>query len=160
MLGMVIPSLTAIMFPKLSLAPRYRLDDESTWLQGIDPLRRYWIEVNGDETTVRVLPGLSAQDFHTFKQAILSFRGLEVGQEVTLPAEFGHELTIACVAENCYAVTDDSTAAPVLHLFDRESLESLLMTAHPDWQCAPQHLTLGRSRLTAAWGQSVAVKAA
>ncbi|NJL46683.1 MAG: hypothetical protein HC929_03245 [Leptolyngbyaceae cyanobacterium SM2_5_2] len=142
------------------LLPRYRLDDESPWLQGIDPLRRYWLAVNGDEATVRMLPGLSTQDFESFKQAIFGFRALEVGQELTLPADFGQQLTIACVAENCYAVTDDSTPAPLLHLFDREALESLLMTAHPDWQCAPQHLTLGRSLLAAAWGQSVAVKAA
>jgi hypothetical protein len=149
-----------IMFSQLSLAPRYRLDDESPWLQGIDPLRRYWVAVNGDETIVRILPGLSTASFDTFKRAIRGFRGLEVGQELTLPAELGEHLTIACVAENCYAIADYTTAAPVSHLFDRESLESLLMTAHPDWQCAPEHLKLGRSLLTAAWGQPVGAQAA
>jgi hypothetical protein len=148
------------MFSQLSLSPRYRLDDESPWLQGVDPLRRYWIAVNGDETRVRRLPGLSIPSFDAFKQAIRSFRALEIGQELTLPAELGEQLTIACVAENCYALADHSTGAPVWHLFDYESLESLLMTAHPDWQCAPNHLMLGRSLLTAAWGQPVAAKAA
>lgn len=147
------------MFSQLSLAPRYRLDDESAWLQGIDPLRRYWVMVNGEETLMRRLPGLSTSDFDDFRQAIRGFRGLDVGQELTLPAELGKPLTVHCVAENTYAIADDS-AAPVWHLFDRESLESLLMTAHPDWQCAPQHLRLGQWVLTAAWGQPVAAQAA
>ncbi|MEY3297736.1 MAG: hypothetical protein RLZZ597_996 [Cyanobacteriota bacterium] len=147
------------MFSQLSLAPRYRLDDESAWLQGIDPLRRYWVMVNGEETLVRRLPGLSTQDFDSFKQAIRGFRALDIGQELTLPAELGEQLTIFCVAENTYAIADHSLA-PVWHLFDRESLESLLMTAHPDWQCAPQHLRLGQAVLTAAWGQPIAAKAA
>lgn len=147
------------MFSQLSLAPRYRLDDESAWLQGIDPLRRYWVMVNGEETLMRRLPGLSTSDFDDFRQAIRGFRGLDVGQELTLPTELGEPLTVHCVAENTYAIADDS-AAPVWHLFDRESLESLLMTAHPDWQCAPQHLRLGQWVLTAAWGQPVAAQAA
>jgi hypothetical protein len=49
------------MFSELSLAPRYRLDDDSPWLKGIDPLRRYWICVNGDPRSMRVLSGLSTQ---------------------------------------------------------------------------------------------------
>jgi hypothetical protein len=149
-----------IMFSQLSLAPRYRLDDESPWLQGIDPLRRYWLVVNGDEATVRLIPGLSSDDFDAFKRAIRSFRSLDVGQELSLPAELGEQITIVCVAENCYAVVDPDPTAPVWHLFDREALESLLMTAHPDWYCAPQHLILSQSLLTAAWGQPVAVNAA
>ncbi|HIK46355.1 MAG TPA: hypothetical protein IGR64_15965 [Leptolyngbyaceae cyanobacterium M65_K2018_010] len=148
------------MYSELSLAPRYRLDDESAWLQGVDPLRRYWIFVNGDGETLRSLPGLSPSNFETFRQAIRSFRAMTIGETLTLPAELGQELTIICVAENCYALADPSRVAPVWHLFDREALESLLMTAHPDWQCAPHHLELGRSLLTLAWGQPVAVKAA
>jgi hypothetical protein len=115
--------------------------------------------VNGEETLVRRLPGLNTPDFERFKQAIRSFRALDVGQELTLPAEMGEDLTITCVAENTYAIADHFSA-PVWHLFDRESLESLLMTAHPDWQCAPQHLRLGQSVLTAAWGQPAIAKAA
>lgn len=147
------------MFSQLSLAPRYRLDDELPWLRGVDPLRRYWLAVNGDDRRVRQLPGLSCDSFEAFKQAVRSFRSLDVGQELSLPGTFGEPLTILCVAENCYAIADNSTA-PVWHLFDRESLESLLMTAHPDWQCAPQHLMLGRSLLTAAWGQAAVTQAA
>jgi hypothetical protein len=148
------------MFSELSLTPRYRLDDESPWLRGIDPLRRYWICVNGDQSELRLLPGLASQSKEAFRQSILSFRELGIGQELTLPTGFGGRLTLYCVAENCYAIADDSTGAEVWHLFDRESLESLLLTAHPDWQCAPEHLNLGRSLLTLAWGQPAVVKAA
>ncbi|MBE9111252.1 hypothetical protein IQ273_17745 [Nodosilinea sp. LEGE 07298] len=148
------------MFSELSLAPRYRLDDVSPWLKGIDPLRRYWICANGDPRAMRVLPGLSAQSVEAFKQAIWGFRSLTIGQELALPAGMSDRLTIYCVAENCYAIADSSTGAEVWHLFDAESLESLLLTAHPDWQCAPEHLNLGRSLLTAAWGQAAVPKAA
>lgn len=148
------------MFSELSLAPRYRLDDQSPWLQGIDPLRRYWIHVNGEQHYVRMLPGLKTHDFESFRQAIRSFRNLTIGAVLTLPAELGRGLTIHCVAENCYAVVDSTTSAPVWHLFDYESLESLLMTAHPDWQCASQHLELGRSLLSLAFEQPAAAKVA
>lgn len=147
------------MFSSLSLAPRYRLDDESTWLQGVDPLRRYWVAVNGDDSYLRWIPGLSTLDVDSFRQAIRGVRALAIGQDLTLPTELGADLTIACVAENAYAIVDLSSA-PVWHLFDRESLEALLMTAHPDWQCAPQHVQLGASLLTAAWGQPVVAKVA
>ena len=148
------------MFSELSLAPRYRLDDDSPWLKGIDPLRRYWICVNGDQCSLRVLPGLATQSVEAFKQAIRSFRDLTIGQELTLPAGMSDRIIIHCVAENCYAIADNSTGAEVWHLFDAEALESLLFTAHPDWQCAPEHLNLGRSLLTAAWGQAAVSKAA
>jgi hypothetical protein len=148
------------MFSELSLAPRYRLDDESPWLKGVDPLRRYWLCVNGDRRAVRVLPGLAAQSPEAFKQAIRSFRQLAIGQELTLPAGLSDCLTLHCIALNCYAIADRTTDAEVWHLFDAESLESLLLTAHPDWQCAPEHLNLGRSLLTAAWGQPAVTKAA
>jgi hypothetical protein len=148
------------MFSEFSLAPRYRLDDESPWLKGIDPLRRYWLYINGDQQRVAVLPGLYAKDSEVFRQSIRSFRRMTIGERLALPTELGEGLLIHCVAENCYAIADPATVAPAWHLFDRESLESLLMTAHPDWQCAPQHLSLGRSLLNLAWGQPAAVKAA
>ncbi|MFQ4137162.1 hypothetical protein PGN35_012675 [Nodosilinea sp. PGN35] len=148
------------MFSELSLAPRYRLDDESPWLKGIDPLRRYWICVNGDPRSLRVLPGLAAQSEAAFQQAMHGFSSLAIGQELTLPAGMGDRLTIYCVAQNCYAIADGSTGAEVWHLFDGESLESLLLTAHPDWQCAPEHLNLGRMLLTAAFRQPWQPKAA
>ncbi|WOD41490.1 hypothetical protein [Nodosilinea sp. E11] len=148
------------MFSELSLTPRYRLDDDSPWLKGIDPLRRYWIYVNGDQRSLRVLSGLSAQSAEAFKQAIRNFRNLTIGQELTLPAGLSDRLVIHCVALNCYAIADHSTGHEVWHLFDAESLESLLLTAHPDWQSAPEHLNLGRSLITAAWGQTAVPKAA
>lgn len=148
------------MFSELSLAPRYRLDDVSPWLKGIDPLRRYWICINGDPRSLRVLPGLATPSEAAFQQAMDSFRSLAIGQELTLPAGMGDRLTIYCVAQNCYAIADGSTGVDLWHLFDSEALESLLLTAHPDWQCAPEHLNLGRSLLTAAWGQPWLPKAA
>lgn len=107
-----------------------------------------------------VLSGLSTQSSEAFNQAIRSFRTLAIGQELTLPAGLSDRLTIHCVANNCYAIADRSTGAEVWHLFDAESLEALLLTAHPDWQCAAEHLNLGRSLLTAAWGQVAVPKAA
>ena len=148
------------MFSEMSLAPRYRLDDESPWLKGTDPMRRYWIHVNGEQGFLRALPGLKPNDFETFRQAIISFRNLAIGGVLTLPTELGRSLTIHCVAENCYAIADSTTADPVWHLFDYESLESLLMTAHPDWRCAPEHLELGRSLLSLAFEQPAAAKVA
>lgn len=148
------------MFSELSLAPRYRLDDESPWLHGIDPLRRYWIYVNGEQSFIRLLPGLKPYDFEAFRQAIRSFRNLSIGAVLTLPTELGDGLTIHCVADNCYAIADNVTPNPVWHLFDYEAIESLLMTAHPDWKCAPQHLELGRSVLSLAFEQPAAAKVA
>jgi hypothetical protein len=55
--------------------------------------------------------------------------------------------TIHCVSLNCYGVEAEINNAPVWHLFDQETLDSLLMTAHPDWQCAPKDIELGRKLL-------------
>jgi hypothetical protein len=148
------------MFSELSLAPRYRLDDESPWLKGIDPLRRYWITINGEQGFTSVLPGLKTPDFDSFCQAIRSFRNLTIGAVLTLPTDMGQDITIHCVAENCYAIEDATTPNPVWHLFDYESVESLLMTAHPDWRCAPEHLELGRSLLSVAFSQPAVAKVA
>lgn len=148
------------MFSELSLAPRYRLDDESPWLKGIDPMRRYWIHVNGEPGFLRALPGLKTDDFEAFRQAVRSFRSLTIGAVLTLPTEMGRSMTIHCVAENCYGIADSTTPNPVWHLFDYESIESLLMTAHPDWRCAPQHLDLGRSLLSVSFEQPAVVKVA
>jgi hypothetical protein len=148
------------MLSGFSLTPRYRLDDESPWLKGIDPLRRYWIYANGNSDDVRILPGLQMVEFEEFRQAVRGFRAMTPGEELSLPASMGSTLVICCVAENCYAIPDESTGAQVWHLFDKESLESLLMTAHPDWRCTPEHLSLGRSFLSHAWQQPAAVKAA
>jgi hypothetical protein len=148
------------MFSEMSLAPRYRLDDESPWLKGIDPLRRYWIFVNGEQDSIRALPGLKTPNFEAFCQAIRSFRNLTIGAVLTLPTELGRGVTIHCVAENCYAIADTSTPHQVWHLFDYEALDSLLMAAHPDWRCAPEHLELGRSLISVAFDQPAAAKVA
>jgi len=148
------------MFSEMSLSPRYRLDDESPWLKGIDPLRRYWIYINGEQDFIRALPGLKTPDFDAFCQSIRGFRNLTIGTVLTLPTELGRGLTIHCVAENCYCIADTSAPYPVWHLFDYESLESLLMTAHPDWRCAPEHLELGRSLISVAFDQPAAAKVA
>lgn len=133
-----------------TLAPRYRLDDDSVWLIGIDPLRRYWIAVNGDTQTQITLQGLSVSCFEEFQEAIWAFRSLGPGEVLEIPGPTG-ALMIQCVNENCLAVHDHLEGAEVWHLFDQETLESLLMTAHPDWRCAPRDLELGRQLIGGLW---------
>jgi len=131
-----------------SLSPRYRLDDAS-WLQGIDPARNYWILVNGDveaeENTVAI-PGLTVSSVSEFKQAIRKFRALQPSEQMKLE-RVDRSATIHCVNSNCYALEIENVIARVWHLFDQETLESLLMTAHPDWQCASKDIDLGRQLL-------------
>ena len=150
----------AAMSDRFPLVPRYRLDNEQTWLIGIDPLRRYWLFVNGDEAKPVILPGLSTDDFDQFRQAILAFRGLAAGDTLELPTATATKLTIRCASKNCFAIDFEVNGNPATHLFDQESLESLLMTAHPDWQCAPHHRDLGREMLSLSWNQPSASKAA
>ena len=131
------------LFP---LAPRYRLDDESPWLKGIDPSRHYWIEVNGDSRLTAILPGLSVSSPAEFKSAILRWRSLQPGEDMTIERAAG-SCTIYCISENCYAIEDQNAPVKVWHLFDQETVESLLMTAHPDWKCSPKDVELGRELL-------------
>jgi hypothetical protein len=128
------------------LSPRYRLDDESPWLEGIDPSRHYWIAVNGDRNLILALPGLTVLSLGELKQAMGEFRSLQPGENMTL-ARAASSCTIHCVSLNCYGVEAEINNAPVWHLFDQETLDSLLMTAHPDWQCAPKDIELGRKLL-------------
>ena len=148
------------MSDRFPLVPRYRLDDEQAWLVGIDPLRRYWLLVNGDEATPVILPGLSASDFDIFRDAILTFRGMAAGDTLKLPTALGSELIVTCVSRNCFVIDTDVNGHPATHLFDQESLESLLMTAHPDWRCAPHHRELGRQTLSLSWDKPAAAKVA
>jgi hypothetical protein len=127
------------------LSPRYRLDD-SNWLEGIDPSRHYWIAVNGDKKSIVGLPGLMVSSMSELKQFIRQFRNLQAGESMTL-ARVVSVCTIHCVAVNCYALETEINGALVWHLFDQETLDSLLMTAHPDWQCAPSDIELGRKLL-------------
>ena len=143
------------MKPLFPLAPRYRLDDECVWLKGIDPARHYWIYVNGDRENVAIVPGLTVESMDGFKQTILEFRDLQAGDAMEIQRAAQH-FTIHCISANCYAIETDVSGAIVWHLFDRETIESLLMTAHPDWQCAPKDLELGRELLLQAWKQAIA----
>ena len=135
-----------------TLASRYRLDDESAWLLGIDPLRRYWIAVNGDPETTVSLQGLAVNCLEEFQVAILAFQDLNSGDELEIAGPTG-AITIHCVTDNCYGLIDRIDGAEVWHLFDQETLESLLMTAHPDWRCAPRDLELGRKLIQGALSQ-------
>lgn len=134
------------MKPLFCLSPRYRLDDESPWLEGIDPSRHYWIAVNGDKKVTLALPGLIVSSIDDFKRVVRKFRSLEPGEVMSL-ARISSRCMIRCITDNCYAVEARINDAPVCHLFDREALESLLMTAHPDWQCSPSDIELGRKIL-------------
>ncbi|MEM6714085.1 MAG: hypothetical protein AAF827_02270 [Cyanobacteria bacterium P01_D01_bin.6] len=146
------------MSDRFPLVPRYRLNDEQTWLVGIDPLRRYWLLVNGDEAKPIILPGLSTSDFDQFRKAILAFRSLSAGDTLDLPTATGAVLTIKCASKNCFVIDFEVDGYPATHFFDQESLESLLMTSHPDWQCAPHHQELGKQILSLSWQQPTAIK--
>ncbi|WP_414755974.1 hypothetical protein [Anabaena sp. CCY 9910] len=128
------------------LSPRYRLDDESPWLEGIDPSRHYWMMVNGDKNLTVALPGLMVSTMSELRQAIREFRALQPGDTMTL-VRIASACTLHCIGINCYAIEATVNNAPVWHLFDQETLDSLLMTAHPDWQCAPSDVELGRRML-------------
>ncbi|NER82183.1 MAG: hypothetical protein F6K42_22005 [Leptolyngbya sp. SIO1D8] len=142
------------------LVSRYRLDDEDTWLVGIDPLRRYWLSVNGDKTLPLVVPGLNASCREDFREAILAFREMRPSDSIQLPTAVGMPLTVKCISRNCFLIEANVNGCPASHLFDQESLESLLMTAHPDWRCAPHHKELGRQMLILSWEKPAAVEVA
>ncbi|MFG6104796.1 hypothetical protein U2F10_21200 [Leptothoe sp. EHU-05/26/07-4] len=139
------------MQSKLSLAPRYTLDDESAWLIGIDPVRRYWIKVDGETTIKITIPGLLIPSLETLKEAIQSFRSLPVGATLTLPTFTRERLTIHHLTSNLYAIPHPVNGALAWHLFDHETVEAFLLTAHPDWRCAPQDIALGRDTLIQSW---------
>lgn len=141
------------MQPFFPLAPRYRLDDQMPWLEGIDPSRHYWIRINGEVAIA--IPGLAVSSFGEFKTVMRRFRALQPGEQMTLTRAAGC-CTIHCVSQNCYAIATEVNGAPVWHLFDQETLDSLLMTSHPDWQCAAKDVDLGRRLLMRAFEQSAA----
>ncbi|BAZ25428.1 hypothetical protein NIES4073_63330 [Kalymmatonema gypsitolerans NIES-4073] len=145
------------MEPSICLSPRYRLDDELPWLEGIDPSRHYWIAVNGDTNLTVAIPGLTVSSISELKQSIREFRALQPGEQMTL-ARVASSCTIHCVSTNCYAVEAQINNAWVWHLFDQETLDSLLMTAHPDWQCAPKDIELGRKLLMRSFQQAAVTK--
>jgi hypothetical protein len=65
---------------------------------------------------------------------------------------------IYCISLNCYAVEAQINEALVWHLFDQETLDSLLMTAHPDWVCAPSDIDLGRKMLLRSFEKATVTK--
>lgn len=134
------------MAASFCLSPRYRLDDELPWLEGIDPSRHYWIAVNGDKSITVAIPGLTISSLSELKIAMYQFRSLQPGEQMTL-ARIANACTIHCVSSNCYAIESEINGARVWHLFDEETLDSLLITAHPDWVCAPKDVALGRTLL-------------
>lgn len=144
------------MTQPITLSPRYRLDDESPWLEGIDPARNYWIAVNGDAALVVAIGGLFVSSYEQWKQSILKFRALQAGEQIGL-VRISSSLMIHCISSNCYAIEDKVASAAVWHLFDKETLDSLLMSAHPDWQCAPTDVNLGREMLARSWEQEAVV---
>lgn len=139
------------------LAPRYRLDDELPWLEGIDPSRHYWIAVNGDANFQVAIPGLSVSCISEFKEIIRMWRSLQAGEQIVIE-QIASSCTIHCISDNCYAIEMNLADAPVWHLFDRETLESLLMTGHPDWQCASKDVELARRMLARLWQQPAVVR--
>lgn len=136
----------------LTLSPRYRLDDESPWLEGIDPARHYWIAVNSDAAVKVAIPGLTVSSLQQWKQSVRQFRSLQPGEQMEL-VRIATSCTIYCISSNCYAIEAEVSGALIWHLFDQETIESLLMTAHPDWQCAPKDIDLGRQILARSFEQ-------
>ncbi|KAF3890947.1 MULTISPECIES: hypothetical protein [Nostocales] len=145
------------MEPPFCLSPRYRLDDELPWLEGIDPSRHYWIAVNGDTNLIVAIPGLTVSSIDELKHFLREFRALQPQERMTL-TRLASACTIYCISSNCYAIEREINGAVVWHLFDQETLESLLRTAHPDWQCASKDLELGRSLLMRSFQQTAAIK--
>jgi len=142
------------MTQAFTLAPRYRLDDESPWLEGIDPGRNYWIAVNGDANIKLAIPGLTVSSLMEWKQNIRKFRALQPGECMDI-VRAAQSCTIYCISSNCYAIEAEVAGSPIWHLFDQESLDSLLMTSHPDGQCAAKDIDLGRQLLARSWQQVV-----
>lgn len=143
------------MTQRFILSPRYRLDDESPWLEGIDPARYYWIAVNGDVGIKVAIAGLTVSSVGEWKQNMRKLRSLQPGERMEL-IRVTSSCTIYCISSNCYAIEAQVAGALVWHLFDQETLDSLLMTSHPDWQCAPKDVDLGRQLLARSW-EKVAV---
>ena len=141
-----------MMMQPLTLSPRYRLDDQITWLEGIDPSRRYWLAVNGDKNLTVIIPGLCVPSIQELKETILKLRSLEPQETMVVKRAVGR-LVIHCISENCYAIQERVKGALTWHLFDKESLESLLLTSHPDWVPSQKDVELGRKVLEMAFEQ-------
>lgn len=134
------------------LAPRYRLDDESIWLEGIDPSRHYWILVNGEPQIQANIAGVMVSSVEELKDIVKRFRCLQPQEKMTIERIAG-SCTIHCLGTNCYGIEGEVNGAIAWHLFDRETIEMLLRTSHPDWIPSPQDLELGRRLLSRTFQQ-------
>jgi hypothetical protein len=134
------------------LSPRYRLDDQIIWLEGIDPSRRYWLAVNGNKQLQVALPGLCVASIQELKDVILHFRALQPQEKMVIQRTVGR-LAIQCISANCYAIQGRVKGALTWHLFDKETLESLLLTSHPDWIPSQRDVELGRKLLEISFEQ-------
>jgi hypothetical protein len=154
------------MVPALSLSPCYRLADQQNWLNWLDP-HHSWIKVNGcAELKVR-LPGLAAASVEEFRSVLRQFRALQPGSELQL-IRSASVTTIYCVSDSCYAVFGQVNAAPIgaidspigevpiLHLFDPETLESLLHASCPDSSGRPQTSDGAHCWLSQSWERAIA----
>lgn len=135
----------------LALAPRYTWEHEFNWLLGVDPVRRYWIKIDRTDSVAVAIPGLSVQSLNVLQETIRSFHSLPVGSTITLPTFTTERLTIHHLMENLYAIPHAINGAATWHLFDCKAIESLLLTAHPDWRCTPQDIALGRDVIALGW---------
>ena len=140
------------MIQPLIISPRYRLDDQISWLEGIDPSRRYWLAVNGDKNLTVIIPGLCVPSIQELKETILKLRALQPEEKMVIQRTLGR-LVIRCISKNCYAIQGRVKGALTWHLFDKESLESLLLTSHPDWIPSDKDVELGRKVLEMAFEQ-------
>jgi hypothetical protein len=133
------------MLDTLVLSPRYLLDD-CDWLEGIDPSRHYWLQINGDPRNSVQIPGLVVSGIEELRETLGQFRALQSSESLKIE-RIAQTLTIHCIGSNCYAIEGAIDGAEVWHLFDRESIESLLMSAHPDWIPSEKDIELGRRML-------------
>jgi hypothetical protein len=99
------------------------------------------------------LPQLAAASVEEFRSVIRQLRALQPGSELQLIRS--HSVTtIYCVSAVCYAIVGQINGhiqdAPIMHLFDPATLESLLHASGPqtaDWE---------QGRLSQSWEQAIA----
>lgn len=132
------------------LSPCYRLDDESVWLEGVDPAHYYWIWVNGNPNYTVVIPGLCVSSLKELGRIIDQVRSLQPGDSMRIQRTVDGCL-LHCINARCYAIEGRVEGALTWHLLDRCALESLLMTCHPDWTPSTKDIELGRKKLQMAF---------
>jgi hypothetical protein len=158
------------MVPALSLSPRYCLNDQQNWLNWLDP-HHSWIRVNGCADLKVRLPGLAAASGEEFRSVLRQLRALQPGSELQL-IRSASVTTIYRVSDSCYAIfgqvndpingpIDGLTNGPIgdvpiMHLFDPETLESLLHASYPDGSGRPQTLDWEHCWLSQSWERAIA----